>query len=59
MQTENRALPSRNEEEEAASQEDEFDPQQQKQITETGSVVTHNHGRTTHCLTYHMNLPVR
>lgn len=32
-------------------EEQEFSSEQQKQITESGSVTTHNHGHTIHCLT--------
>ncbi len=41
----------KNAEENQDEQENEEYSQQQKQITESGSVVTHSHGHTIHCLT--------
>ena len=38
-------------ENEEQSENEEFSSQQQKQITESGSVVTKNHGHVIHCLT--------
>ena len=45
-----RAKAVKNEQEDEAPIQDGFD-QQQRQINESGSVVTHNHGHTIHCLT--------